>query len=169
MKYFNKMLSLLIILSMLVVSCTACFEETTDDSSQDQTTNASTTALAPDQSYVNISRGESVDINKKLVIINDSFTPAQNHGGYVSTAQLSATISGYPSYYTYFSATVTVTWTYNEISEVNQTGVDKTISTTIALDAEGNGHYSNQISFQGCRDVKLVGVSYEFTGTATRK
>ena len=88
---------------------------------------------------------------------------------YVSTAQLAATITGMPADFTYFSASVTITWIYNEISEQNPSGADKTFSATIGLDANGNGSYANTISFQGCRDVQLKEVQYSFTGTATKK
>ena len=166
MKMLKRIILPLLIVSMLACSLTfftGCFEGKDNDGKG----TVETEALA--EAYVDVERGESVDLCKEILNIVDDFEPAANNGGYVSTAQLAADIYGYSEYYTYFSATVTITWTYNEITEVDPTGVDKTFSTTIGLDADGNGHYSNQISFHGCRDVRLVRVDYEFSGTATRK
>ena len=122
-----------------------------------------------DPSYKALERGKSVDVNEDLLTISQKFIPAEKQGGYVSTAQISATISGFDNEFTYFATAVTIIWTYNEISEIHPEGIDKTFSTTIGLDADGNGSYSNQIFFQGCRDVEVIDVTYEFSGTATKK
>lgn len=159
MKKFKKIIALLLALVLCSVALVSCVDEPKKEKEDGGLTSK----------LKGVARGESVALSEDLVLLDQSFIPAEKEGGYVSTAKIDVKIFGYDTDYTYFNGTVTITWTYNEISETSPSGIDKTFSTTIALNADGDGEYSNQISFQGCRDVKLLSVDYEFDGTATKK
>ena len=164
LKIVASVISLLLLLALVLTSC-GIFEENETEAVSEATIESDT---LPD-SLKNVERGEIVPLQRDLLIIKESFVPSEKQGGYVSTANISATISGFDADYTYFATFVTITWTYNEISELYPDGIDKTYSTTIGLNADGSGSFHNQISFEGCRSIKLISVNYEYGGTATKK
>ena len=163
MKKLNSLVSIISLLLLFTLALTSC------DFFGPQPEPSDTEKYTLHESLGKVERGETLYLQKDLLIMDQHFIPNEKQGGYVSAAQISATITGLDNDFTYFGASVTITWTYNEISELNPKGIDKTFSTTIGLDADGCGHYSNQISFQGCRDIKVISVDYTYVGTATRK
>ena len=125
------------------------------------------------ETYVNrfeaIPRGAQLPMTGDYVEISADFTPSKKTNGYVSSANISVNVKGFDKELTYFNAVVIVTWTYNEITEENPGGINRKISATVTLDADGIGSHTQQISFTGCRDVQLVDIDYEWSGQATKK
>ena len=119
--------------------------------------------------FNNIPRGAQLPMTGDYVEISADFTPSKKTNGYVSSANISVNVKGFDKELTYFNAVVIVTWTYNEITEENPGGINRKISATVTLDADGIGSHTQQISFTGCRDVQLVDIDYEWSGQATKK
>lgn len=124
---------------------------------------------APGSSFDELERGDSVDLTAETVNIEKSFSPSNKKDGYINKVDLKVKVTGYDGDFTYFDAKIKVTWLYNEISEKNPRGINKTFETTIELNANGDGLYEYELGLQGCRDVKLVDFAVEFSGTATKK
>ena len=123
----------------------------------------------PKEPFSDIERNTVLPMANDLVILEQSFTPYDSVNGYVPCVLIKVTITGQGTYFAYFNAQVTITWTYNEISEHNQGGALATYSATVGLDPDGNAAYQNTVALQGCRSVALVDVSYSWIGTATKK
>ena len=124
---------------------------------------------AHNPAFEGIPRNAQCAMSAEFVQHEATFVPQSNPSGYVTNAIVSFEAFGYDLDFTYFNVSVIVTWTYNEISDQNMGGVDKTYTAEIAINPTGDAYYTNQLAFEGCRDVQLVSVDYQWSGTATRK
>ena len=163
MKKFSKALLASVLLILLVISMVSC-------DSSDYTPNSSYNPGSSSQgNSIGVDRGTSVPMSEEIVTVTPKFTPAKDWNGYVTAAYISIKVNGKSKQYTYFNAKLTVTWTYNIISDAYPTGIDQVYTHDVVIDIQGDGSYKYTIPFEGCRDAKLISVEYEWSGTATKK
>lgn len=163
MKIFKRLLAIFLVSILCLSVLTSCFEDESDSEVAKDTL-----VHAPDEILQLYDRGDSVEINETLFMLTPTFQPSEKKDGYISDIALSFRINGYNADFTYFNCFVNVTWTYHEITDANPTGITREFTTTVELDANGNGSYSHVFSLQACRSISFSGVTYTWSGTATK-
>ena len=123
---------------------------------------------APEDISTMHERGESISVDGTYFNVTQSFQHAKKKDGYIENIDAKVKVQGYDADFTYFNCYLTVTWTYNEISDAYPSGIEQTISSTIELNANGDGEYTCNIPLDSCRGIYDVKVGYSWSGTATR-
>ena len=169
LKFFALALSIVLV-AMFATSC-SCFDyyDTSYLDAPVDTSENDYYITLPEKDFSSILRNTQVLISSDIVYTYPEFIPSLSQGGYVTNAELAVTILGYTEDFAYFNGSVSVTWTYNVISDTFPGGVNQTHTALIGLNPEGYGGYYNQLSFQGCRSVELISVDFAWSGTATKK
>ena len=110
----KKIISLTLLLAMLLSVLTSCGFDM-DFSGEEQTSQAIFDTYGNQQisnpDFANIPRNSQCDMSESWVQIDTSFVPHPNGSGYVTNATVTFETKGYDLDFTYFGASVIVTWT----------------------------------------------------------
>lgn len=112
--------------------------------------------------------GEKVDLEEEMFSIKETFKTAAKKDGFIPKISLKIKVKGYDADFTYYNCFVTVTWTYDELTDSAEGYQQRVFTTTVNLDASGSADYTYKFPTQACRDITNVKADISFSGRAAR-
>ena len=153
MKKFNKIL----IISLCLILCICTLMSCSDSLD-----------YAPKKVSSLYDVGDSVELDESHFRIYQTAIPANKKDGYISDLSMEVYVYGFDGDFTYFDATVCVTWSYFIITDDNPNGIREEFSDTVKLNASGDGSYKYDLNLRNCRAISDIEVSYVWHGSATK-
>jgi hypothetical protein len=118
--------------------------------------------------FPNTPSGFEFALNESVLSIEQKLTLDKEDDGYIPGMTAKAKISGLTEL-SYYDAAVTLTWTYEYLSDNNKNYEEGSFHITVPLDASGCGSYEEKLVFDNYRSVKNISLSLSFEGSAIKK